>query len=350
MHDLVRLYAAEQAGRDQPAGARSAALRRVTDFYLHTALAGDRLLAPHRRRAAEPGQPAAGCVPGQLADEQAALAWFAAEHPSLLAAQHLALAQGWPEPAWQLAMALGTFHRRRGHFRDWVASWRAGLTAAEQLGRPALRTTARSLLGFACAHDGRTAEALDHLGRALSLAEQAGDITSQAHIHVFFSVARAGQHDYRQALSHASRAQSLFHAVGDRVREADALNSAGSYYGRLGDLDRARASCAAALALHRRHGFREGEARALDSLGYIAHRAGQHARALGYYGRALALCRDLGDTYRQADTQASLASAHAARGQRDEARDAWQEAIALYLAQHRTTEAARVQQQLDTCR
>ncbi len=348
MHDLVRLYAAEQASHDQPEDARTAALRRVTDFYLHTAWAGDRLLAPHRR-AAGLGQPASGSNPRQLADEKTVLAWFAAEHPCLLATQHAALAQGWHRSAWQLAMALNTFHRRRGLFHDWVAAWQAGLTAAGQLDRPAAQGTARGLLGFACVHAGRYAEALGYLGGALSLAEQSGDLTSQAHLHIFFSAAWSGQENYHRALGHASRAQSLFQALGDRVWEADALScSAGRYHACLGHLGQARACCEAALAMHRQHRFREGEARALDSLGYIALRAGQHARALDHYSQALAVCRDLGDTCRQADTQAALAAAHAARGQHDQARHAWHQALALYQAQHRTAAAIRIQQQLDT--
>ncbi|MFD8220019.1 hypothetical protein ACFV2U_41670 [Streptomyces sp. NPDC059697] len=42
-----------------------------------------------------------------------------------------------------------------------------------------------------------------------------------------------------------------------------------------------------------------------------------------------------------------LSQAHAALGQRDQARDACQKSLALYHAQHRTADAERVQRQLD---
>jgi DNA-binding SARP family transcriptional activator/tetratricopeptide (TPR) repeat protein len=326
MHDLVRLYAAEQAGPDR------AALRRVTDFYTDTARAASRLQAP------------CGGQPGREAE---AMAWFAAEHRCLLAAQQLALAQGWPGPAWKLALALNVFHRRGGHFREWIETWQAGLTAAAQLGRPAAESIALGWLGLACAQAGRPAEALDHLSRALGLAERAGDLARQAHHHIFLSVAWSGREDYRQALSHASSARSLFRALGDPLWEADALSSAGAYQARLGQLGEARASCEAALALHRRHGFREGEARTLDSLGYIAYHAGRYDQALDYYAQALDLHRDLGNTYRQPGTQAELAAAHAARGEHAEARRAWQQALELCQAQHRISDAAGIKQQLD---
>jgi hypothetical protein len=71
------------------------------------------------------------------------MAWFAAEHSCLLATQQLALAQGWHRQAWELALALNTFHRRSGRFRDWIEAWQAGLAAAEPLGRPAAERAAR---------------------------------------------------------------------------------------------------------------------------------------------------------------------------------------------------------------
>jgi DNA-binding SARP family transcriptional activator len=331
MHDLVRLYAAEQASSVQ-AGPDRAALRRVTDFYAGTARAASRLQAPYG---------------GQPAREAEAMAWFAAEHPCLLAAQQLALAQGWPGPAWKLALALNVFHRRGGHFREWIETWQAGLTAAGQLARPAAEGIALGWLGLACAQAGRPAEALDHLSRALDMAERAGDLARQAHHHIFLSVAWSGREDYRQALSHASSARSLFRALGDPLWEADALSSAGAYQARLGQLGEARASCEAALTLHRQHGFREGEARTLDSLGYIAYHAGRYDEALDHYAQALALHRDLGNTYRQPGTQAELAAAHAARGEHAEARRAWQQALELCRAQHRISDAAGIKQQLD---
>jgi DNA-binding SARP family transcriptional activator/tetratricopeptide (TPR) repeat protein len=348
MHDLVRLHAAEQAGREAGPDARIATLRRVADFYLQTARAASRVLTPlaTRRQKIGPGPGPGPADDFQFADETAAMAWFAAEHACLLASQRLALAEGWHEQAWQLAAALNTFHRRGGHFQDWIETWTIGLTAAEQLGRRAARPTALGFLGFACAHAGRHAEALDHLSRALFLAERAGDKHRQAHVHIFLCATWSMRENHRQALSHATSALSLFQDLGDRVWEADALSSAGTCQAGLGQLSEARASCEAALTLHRQHRFREGEARTLDSLGYIAHQAGHYARALDYYAEALALHRDLGNTYRQPDAQAGLAAAHAARGEHDEARRAWQQALEQCHAQHRAAEAATIARHL----
>jgi hypothetical protein len=47
MHDLLRLYAADQAHHHQPDDMRGTAIRRLIDFYLHTAFAAERA---HRLR------------------------------------------------------------------------------------------------------------------------------------------------------------------------------------------------------------------------------------------------------------------------------------------------------------
>jgi DNA-binding SARP family transcriptional activator len=226
MHGLLRLDAADQVSRNQPAGVRTAALRRVTDFYLHTAFAGDQQLAAHLQPI-DLGEPATGCVPGRPCDRAAALAWFDAEHSCLLAALDVALAEGWHARVWQLAWTLNTFHELQGHVGDQLASWQAGSIAAEQAGHLTGRVLARSRLGRACARAGRPAEALAHLNQAIALAEDAGDLTSLADAHRWVSDTWGQQGEYHQALKHATLARSLYQALGHPAGEAQMLTAEG---------------------------------------------------------------------------------------------------------------------------
>ncbi|MFC6092541.1 AfsR/SARP family transcriptional regulator [Saccharothrix lopnurensis] len=342
MHDLVRAYAADTA-REQPREARTAALRRVVDFYLHTAHAADLCLDPHRE--VVPLDPAAA-APLAPADTAEALAWLDLEQPALLTAQQTAAAHGWDRAVWLLAWTLTTFHNRRGHLAEQLAVCRAGLVAAERLDDPSARLRVHRLLGRTHAALRQHDEAVGHLDRALALAER-HEPTTRAHIHQALAWTWSRQGDEARALEHATRSLESYRDLGNPAWEANALNMVGWYAAQNGEHDRAREHCRAALDLHRRHDNPEGEADTLDSLAYIDHRTGRHRQAVAHYRQALALFRDIGNTVQVGDTLEHLGHPHAALGQHEEARAAWEEALELFRAQERDDDADRVRRALD---
>jgi tetratricopeptide (TPR) repeat protein/transcriptional regulator with XRE-family HTH domain len=347
MHDLVRAYATTIADT-LPAGVREAALRRVLDFYIHTARTAQRLLDSHRERELTPlDPPAAGVHPHPLPDTPAAMAWFDAEHACLLAAQHTATTLAWHPTVWHLAWALQTFLYRRGHRHDQLVVWQAAIHAATHMPDPAPRTLAHRYLGLAHSYLGHHDDALDHMHQALTLATHHHDLTQQARTQRGLAYAWEQRGDVQQALDHARRALDLYRGLDHPAWEADAFNAVGWYAARLGDYDTARAHCQAALTLHRHHHSPVGEAYALDSLGYIDHHSGHHHQAIDHYHHTLTLYRDLGNTYEIAATLDGLGHPHAALGHTEQARTAWLEALQLYREQGRHDDAARVQQQLD---
>ncbi|MET0234200.1 MAG: BTAD domain-containing putative transcriptional regulator [Kibdelosporangium sp.] len=344
MHDLIRHYAtdiAHQLAEDT----RTAALRRVVDFYLHTAFAADRLLEPHRHQLLDPPEPRGH--PHPLPDAPTALVWFETEHACIVAAQHTAATHHWHQAVWQLAWALNTFHAWQGHRHDRLAVWQSGLSAAEHLHSPATRTAAQRLLGSAYADLGRHDEAIEHLYEALTLAEHHQDHTNLAYAHRMLGWAWKRRGDDRRALEHATHALSIYRTLDNPVWEARALNAVGWYTAQLGDHDHARDHCQAALTLFRRHNDTDGEATALDSLGYIDHHAGRHEQAIRHYQQALTLVRDLGNTYQVADSFEGLGHPHAALSQHDQARTVWREALELYRNQGRNEDAERIQRLLN---
>ncbi|MFI0730030.1 BTAD domain-containing putative transcriptional regulator [Streptomyces sp. NPDC021225] len=347
MHDLVRLYAAERGQADERGRGRDA-LRRLVDFYLHTAFAANSLVdGPNTPFRPELDPAAPGCVPVRLEDPAAALDWFDAEHACVLAAQRLALKQERHTPVWQLAWTLISYHWRGAHFRDHLRVWRAGLTAAERQGHPPARALAHWRLGQAASHLGQGAEALDHLGRALAVYEEAGDVPGQAHTHRTLGWVWEQQGDKEAALTHAGQALRLYEGLGNPVWQAGQLNAVGWCHAQLGRFEEARDHCERALALFRAEAGRGAEASTLDSLGYIAHRTGRHDRALVHYSEALELFQEAGNAYDEADTLANIADAQQALGRPEEARENRLRALALFRAQRRAAQARHVQEQLD---
>jgi tetratricopeptide (TPR) repeat protein len=346
LHDLFRLYATEQVRHHLSESSRHTALRRLMDFFLHTAHTAERLLDPHRHPV-EIDAPGPDCHPLPLRDQAAAEAWFEAEHAGLLAGLQMAARLEWHTVVWQLAWSLDTFHYRRGRLHEWRSTWQPGLISARKLGDPAAISLAHRLLGDAYLNLGNHNEALDQLGHALSVAEDANDLLSQAHAHRILAWACGRQADDRRALEHATSALLLYRTLDQQVREAAMLNAVGWFSARLDDFEQARVHCEAALQLCRQHEYRVGEANTLVSLGYLAQRTDRLHDALDFYQAALALFRVLNSTYYQADTLDRIGQIHAAIGQSDQAREAWLQALRMYREKYRPIDADRVQQELD---
>ncbi|MFC0543193.1 ATP-binding protein [Kutzneria chonburiensis] len=345
MHDMVRRYAVATA--DQlPEDMRTAAVRRVIDFYLHTGYDADRILNPHRAPQ-KLDAPEPDCQPLPLPAYDAALAWFDAEHQCLLAAQHTAVDHGWHRAAWQVAWTLTTFQIRRGLRHDQAAVWQIGLAADEHLDDPTALMLAHRFLGFAYGDLGRHDDAVRHLNESAALAEQHGDTSNHARTESMLARAWGLSGDYRHALEHANRALELYRTLEDVPGTAHALNDAGWCAAQLGRYDEARANCRAALEVYERHNDPDAQAGTLDSLGYIDHRTGDHQQAIEHYQRSLALRRGLGDNSQIANCLDGLGNPYAALGRRDEARAVWQEALVLFQAQQRHDDAARIERQLD---
>src|SRR5439155_2774154 len=182
-----------------------------------------RLLNPRRDPITLPA-PAPGVHPEQLADIDAALAWFTAEHAVLLASVRQAAATGFDTHTWALAWTLVNFLERRGHWRDWVEVQHAALLAAQRLGEPRREGAAHHLLANAYLRLDRYAEAREHLQCGLRLFEGVGDGNGQADIH--HSLARMSERtgDYPAALRHTERSYALYRATGNLRRPTASLN------------------------------------------------------------------------------------------------------------------------------
>lgn len=345
MHDLIRAYAATTAEQELPAELTTVALRRLLDFYAHTAYDAARVVNPFRE-SVPLGQPSPGASPLKVPNIQVAMGWFDAEYPMLLAAQRGAAIRGWHDIVWQLAWALSVFQRSRRLYSDSLYVWLAALDAATQLSNSNMLVIAHRDLGTAYS-DRENCEARRHLQQALALAREHGDLHQQAQVHLSIACAYDIWNDYRRALEYAVEAHALYEGLDLPVWEANALNHVGRILCRLGDFDTARARCEAALAQLQCHGDMYGVADTLENLGEIAQRTNHHRKAIGYYQRAAELFRPSGDTTACARVLDDLGDSHAALGEHEQARTAWQEAEDLYTQQGYEAHAARVRQQLN---
>ena len=291
-HDLLWVYARELTEAQDSGVERQEARHRLFDHYLTSAATGAEYLDEHHRIPLVPTPPRPGVTPARITDEAQARAWFGRECPLLLAAIRQAQLLGFDAHAWQLASVLRGYLTQQGQLEDQATSHRIALTAAGRVGDSNARAHAHLGLGQALMRLGSDEEADAHLGSALLLFAETGNLVGQAVSHIYLSMLQDRDGDYATGLHHNEQALLLYRQAGHRSGEARSMNNIGWCHAQLGSYEMALRCCEEALDIQREQGNLAGEAAAQDSLGYIHHLMGRHEEAIDYYERALRWRRD----------------------------------------------------------
>ncbi|MDH6119209.1 DNA-binding SARP family transcriptional activator [Kitasatospora sp. GAS204A] len=329
LHDLLHAHARELSLAYDDERTRQAALRRMTDYYLHSAHAAATLLAPHRLDGIDLPAHGSGTAAETLDGRPRAAAWLDAELPVLLRLIEQASANGLPTHAWQLAQTLAGYLDRRGHWQDQLRIQRTALQAADRAADVLGQAHAHRELGFACGRLSRESDAQHHLERSLTLFTELGDRDGQARTHRHLAFRANSRLDYDQALRHYEQACAHYQATGRLSGQGSVLNETGWTHILLGQHEQALALCRRAIDLHRRIDDLNGEAAAWDSLGYAQHHLRQYAQALTSYERALNAYQALNDSALEADTLSHIGDTLDAQGKHESAVVAWEQALAI---------------------
>jgi DNA-binding SARP family transcriptional activator/Tfp pilus assembly protein PilF len=327
-HDLLRAYAADQAERIDPEPERRAAVHRVLDHYLHTAMAASNRFSPFRSPL-QLADPQPGVLPADVTDKDQAMAWFDAEVPVLLALIAYADANEFDSHAWQIPWTLGPFFNRRGRWQDYTATQRTALAAASRIGDTLALAHAHHLLGHVQAQTGAYEDADPNFRRALDLFRELGDRANEAVVLNGLAGMLEKQERYPEALAVALDALRMLKAVGHWWTQATLENGVGWLYAHLGQYDRALIHCQRALSLHRDSGHRGGTADTLDSLGYVYLHLGDITEAKSHYTKAIEAYREIGSPFGEGNSLSGLGDALLAEDDGEGARAAWRESVAI---------------------
>jgi DNA-binding SARP family transcriptional activator/Tfp pilus assembly protein PilF len=330
LHDLVRAYAAEQAHAVDDETARTEALRRLLDHYLHTAWRAALILRPMR----DPitlEERAAGATPEVLGGYAEAWRWFEAEIAVLIAVMHRAVDAGSDEQVWRLAWTTADYLDRKGRWHDWTEVGHVALAAGRRLRDQRALASAHRGLGHALLLLHSFEESWSHLNAALRLET---DLVARAGVLRGLALLSDTRGHIREALEYGEQALALSRSCDDRAGEAAALNQVGWYHCRLGHHQRALRLCELALGRHRELGDWTAEAVTWDSLGYVHHHMGHTSQSVQCYVHALDLYRKLGDQFEEAATLGRLADVYEAEEDSAAASSALRRAVGILEGLH----------------
>jgi tetratricopeptide (TPR) repeat protein len=385
MHDLLRVYAAELAYREDGDAYRDSVLQRLVDFYTtHTAAAMNIAFAFERHRRPEVAAP----DHGQLAftHAPAARAWLDLQQDNIIATVVHTAMHGWSTQAGRLSATVSRYLYMAARFAEAVTMYEHVLAAAQTHGHPHAEAAAslsladfrfalghiepaleheehalaifvelhdresqgRALYRIGLVHDllGHRAQARDALDAALDLAQQTGDRAGEARALHGLGVAHRRWQRYSESRDYLSRALFLCREVEDRSGECRALSNLGLVNAYLGDFDSALDHANDALTLAREIQDYVGEGRALDDLGLIHAQQGRHTQALLHHEQAITACRAAADGRFEPRALNGLAEALHANGRHYEALARHHDALALAQRNGDLYEQARAHQGL----
>jgi DNA-binding SARP family transcriptional activator len=310
MHDLLRMYAAEAAAREDPVPARHAALTRLFDHYRYTAATAMNEITPgdrNRRPAvAEPPTPTP-----RFPDQASAQAWADTERENLLGTAAHAATHGWPAHTVELAAILWRYLDVGGHYDDALVLHDHAAGAARGLGDHTGQATAA--IGMVHFRRGGYPTAADLFQRALDMYTAAGDRLEQTHLLVNLGNVRHYQGRLDEAVAFYGQALDRCDPA-DRLGVFRALNNLGNTLCARGDLLGAHEHQQQALTIAREIGDRDAEAHALDELGYVDFLLGDLEVAARHCRQALDAYREVGSPLGIAHAMNSLGTIGLSRG------------------------------------
>jgi tetratricopeptide (TPR) repeat protein len=305
-----------------------AATVRLLDHYVHTGYAAALMLTPGRQRLALP-RPARGVTTTAVDSHDDALAWFAAEEPSLTALVMAAAAGGFDGHAWRLAFVAANYLQRRGRWTAMLATGSAALAAARRSGDVHGQVHAHASLARACTWLRRYDEGREHAFRADALCRETDDVTLQAHLCLDLAFVHWQQGAFPEAIQHAQRANALFGVARDRRGTTMALNTLAWNWAQLGEFEASVAAGREAVSQYEELQDVAGEANAWDTLGFAEHGLGHHDRAAECYRRSHELFTAAGDRFGRALALTHLGDVLADGGAAGPSRSAWADALRI---------------------
>ncbi|WP_405060192.1 tetratricopeptide repeat protein [Kribbella sp. NBC_01505] len=325
-HDLLRLYACEQAELNDGAADYDLARGRYLRWMVEMADDATRVLCPELLRAVPAGRSAE-----RHQNPESALRWLDTERANLVAIATQTASRGNCASVWLLADALRGYFWLRRHSVDWLAVANAGRSAAETEQNLQAQAAMQFSLGMARLCLNQHAEAIGHQTRALELCEAADWEEGCANALGNLGVLRFEIGELETALSLHEQALLMNGRTGSKRGEAANRCNLAQVHLAAGRLREAGRELWQNLILHYEGDYGRGST--LEQLGVVFGRRGQFEHAFDSLDRALEHFRRVGNLNGEAMTLGDLAFL---RGQSGATEDGLRDALRGYEIVRRT--------------
>lgn len=283
LHDLVRLFAAEQAALSDPQHEHVAAVGRLATWYAHRADAATEAIAPSAQRILTPAP-----WPVAFASHDEAASWCARELENIVASVRQARDYGHYRTAWQLAASTWAYFRNASAWDHWLAAYTAGLEAAR-------------------------ADA---------------DLTGQGSMLTGLGTVYRRSGDPDRSLSSYQQALTVYRRrEGSEQRIGRVLNNIGGLQITMGSYEAALVTLREAMEIAERHDSPDGIT--LLNIAEALGKLGRTGEAIAALDEAAVIHARINDQYLLASGAAARGEIHLNAGQLDEAADAFTKSIRL---------------------
>ncbi|NKZ04726.1 ATP-binding protein [Actinomadura latina] len=327
LHELLREYAQGRALKEDSNVVRTAAVQRLSMWYLTTAQQAGRFLDRYRRTIRQ--ELTAPPVDPDPAERARHLEWFAAEQQNLTELVRQVARLHWDQLTWELSDAVYDFFELRRYCHENLEVHRFGLEAAQRVSNPLARFFMHHHISVIYRELGQTQEALLEAATALQLSVQMEDRYGEAAVLDNMARTHLQLSDYRMALDLGKQALDIRREISDRHAEATTLDTLARGYQGLSKYDRAYECAADALEIRKEIEDLRGEAETLDNMARIYYGWGRMRESQDSTEQALKIRREIGDRHGEGETLAFLGFLYMRIGRHLKARAYAEEALRI---------------------
>jgi tetratricopeptide (TPR) repeat protein len=328
-HDLIRVYAAECAQISESESHRTAAIRRLLTWYLHTADAFSRIFNPNSRLVPlDPPEPA--CGPLDFTTPRLASDWAKAEFSNLISIAGQAAAIDDDPIGWQVAIALMPLFDLYRRMTDFLPVLHSALTTARRLGDRAAEARCLTCLGEAYVRADCPARTAEVCQQALVIFDEIGDLAGRWAAWHDIGLSLLELERFSEAMSCFQQALIAARQTANHRSEGLSLTGLGVVYQHLESYDAAIDLHSKALALLAETHNKWQQTWVLCNLAAAYRYQGSLGEAIDFYRQAQATSHEMGDWSGEGDTLISLGEAQRSRGQLDAALQSWRQALNIF--------------------